>query len=235
LAELRRSTHCGLIATRERYANFVRSTCKGEDPDQHVSERCTALWNDAFETMRRQRYPKATDADMDLRCREVDCSEREVYELAVLASHDAAVTEEGAATASRIVAEHGRALGAAGRQEAEDAESRRRILTGIAVVLLAAQQARGQGTTRAPQTPVLMRPAACGSDFDCGMGMACVKPAYESTGTCVVTVNASGNQVFEIPRSDSVMPAGAGCTGGGTCPTGYRCELSGRFAGQCAK
>lgn len=236
----RRAT-CGLLATWDRYAAFVHATCKGEDPDQDVSERCTALWNDAFETLIRRRYPKATDPDIEARCGKVDCTELEIYELAVLGSHNAAVGALGTKNADRIIAEHDRAQERARRaraEQAEDAETRRRVLGAVAAGLQtfgqSMQQANVQANTYTPQAPA-MRRQGCSSDFECGMGKACVKPAYQSTGTCVRTVDGSGSPTFQSPRNDSIGPASGGCMSGGTCPMGWRCEYSGRFAGQCVK
>lgn len=66
----------------------------------------------------------------------------------------------------------------------------------------------------------------CSSDFDCGMGHTCLKPNGLIQGQCAISVNEYGNQVFELPRMDSVgiNRLDMSCMRHG-CPVAFRCDL----------
>ena len=100
-----------------------------------------------------------------------------------------------------------------------------------------------EGTLR-PTTPTpSLAPASspgvatgktCSSDFECGIGWACIKPNFSTSGTCLRSVNEYGNQQYNLPRLDSVapkMPSRHDCHLM-DCPIGFRCDTA---TGACVK
>jgi hypothetical protein len=69
--------------------------------------------------------------------------------------------------------------------------------------------------------------AECSSDFDCGIGYKCVKPPFESYGTCMKKVDEYGLPTLDLPSLDSVGPnmnISGDCDFDTDCPIGFRCD-----------
>ena len=69
--------------------------------------------------------------------------------------------------------------------------------------------------------------ASCSSDFSCGTGSKCVKPPFQSSGTCMKSVDEYGVQKFDSPKTDSIGPntnASGQCSFNVDCPIGFRCD-----------
>lgn len=98
------------------------------------------------------------------------------------------------------------------------------------------------GMAAASQPPAPVAPTettqaskACTSDFTCGVGYACVKKQFASSGLCAKTVDDLGVQTFDTPSTDSVgpkLPERTDCQYVTDCPVGFRCDLA---TGACLK
>lgn len=67
----------------------------------------------------------------------------------------------------------------------------------------------------------------CTSDFNCGIGFKCVKAQFQSQGVCMKAVNEFGDQQFNLPDNNSVMPnldIEGQCRFSTDCPIGFRCD-----------
>lgn len=66
----------------------------------------------------------------------------------------------------------------------------------------------------------------CSSDYDCGIGYACVKEPYNFSGICMQTVNKFGGPTYDLPRLDSVNIKSKGeCRFDTDCPIGFHCDF----------
>jgi len=67
--------------------------------------------------------------------------------------------------------------------------------------------------------------AGCSSDFSCGSGNVCVKAPFESTGTCMKSVDSHGLPTHNAPRADSINVNTEGqCKFDTDCAIGFRCD-----------
>lgn len=67
----------------------------------------------------------------------------------------------------------------------------------------------------------------CSSDFDCGVGVRCVKAPLESEGVCMKIVDEYGVQQYDLPDLDSVGPnmsIRGECDFDTDCGIGFRCH-----------
>lgn len=66
---------------------------------------------------------------------------------------------------------------------------------------------------------------SCSSDFSCGVGKACVKPMFQSSGVCLATVDAYGVKQYNGPSSNSIgVRTKEICTVNTDCAVGFRCD-----------
>lgn len=69
--------------------------------------------------------------------------------------------------------------------------------------------------------------AGCYSDYDCGIGYACVKAPMSYTGRCMQTVDRYKIPDYQIPKSNSIFPnieVEGDCRWDTDCPLGFRCH-----------
>lgn len=83
-----------------------------------------------------------------------------------------------------------------------------------------------QRQTRNEQRSKSQKPRrqGCSSDYDCGLGSHCVKPAYQAMGICMKTVDENGLQQYDTPRPNSVHVGSKQCTYDTDCPVNFRCD-----------
>ncbi|MGP1449832.1 MAG: hypothetical protein ACTTJS_01735 [Wolinella sp.] len=68
---------------------------------------------------------------------------------------------------------------------------------------------------------------ACQSDFECGIGLQCVKKPFETVGICMQSVNRYGIQQYKMPSLDSIGPnmnINGDCSFDTDCPIGFQCN-----------
>ncbi len=69
---------------------------------------------------------------------------------------------------------------------------------------------------------VPMTAFCCMSDYDCGIGNACVKGAYQSVGVCMQVERSLGvPNTTRMPNPNSVYPNMNPTVGPRFCPPGY--------------
>lgn len=67
----------------------------------------------------------------------------------------------------------------------------------------------------------------CSSDFSCGVGQACVKPMFQSSGVCLTKVDELGIKQYSAPSSNSIgVRTSASCHFNTDCPVGFRCDTT---------
>lgn len=90
-------------------------------------------------------------------------------------------------------------------------------------------------TYRSPQqaTPTPYMPLAaasgCTSDYECGLGLSCIKGPMQSTGQCMQKVNEYGTPLPTISNPSSTLPntnINGQCTLNSECPIGFRCDMT---------
>jgi hypothetical protein len=147
------------------------------------------------------------------------------------------VAEELARAAQRERAERVKREQAEQERLWEAREQRRRIGAAIAAGTKAYADAmtRPQYTSAPdpePYTPpaTVSDPPGCSSDYECGIGNRCVKPAGQFNGYCARTVNAYGTPVQNMPDPKSIGPGQRRCRFMTDCPIGFQCD-----DGQCVK
>ncbi|MCU7965169.1 hypothetical protein ACRN98_23545 [Shewanella oncorhynchi] len=84
-------------------------------------------------------------------------------------------------------------------------------------------------------TPVNMAPATtlitssgCASDYECGLGLSCIKGPMQSTGQCMQKVNQFGTPQPSISDPKSALPNTqfqGQCAFDHECPIGFSCNL----------
>jgi|GEM_PF-1578999 len=73
----------------------------------------------------------------------------------------------------------------------------------------------------------------CVSDFDCGIGYKCVKAPFNTSGTCMKSVDKFGIPTYNLPDPDSILPKTSGdCDFDIDCPIGFYCD---RYYKVCVK
>ena len=66
---------------------------------------------------------------------------------------------------------------------------------------------------------------SCYSDFNCGMGAACVKEPFKNRGVCMKTTNNFGVRTYNAPSTNSLGTKTSGsCTFNTDCPIGFKCD-----------
>jgi len=63
----------------------------------------------------------------------------------------------------------------------------------------------------------------CSSDIECGYGNSCVKNQFSSMGSCMKSVDSSGMQKFNAPRSNIGINTDSQCDLSIDCPIGFKC------------
>lgn len=179
---------CGLLSEQflkpDQVGAFRARVCK-EGADDPVTERCRSLFIDRVYTKFHQRYPNASDSDVDRRCASIEdqCASLANYELQMLRSHNDATWLRQRRAADEVEADLQKTLAHVERQRAineerADVERRNReIMQGIAASM------KGLGESFRRTDVVLVR--ACSTDFDCGAGAACAKSPSLADGVCV--------------------------------------------------
>ena len=78
---------------------------------------------------------------------------------------------------------------------------------------------------------------ACHSDFDCGFGNQCLKPAGSyGAGMCMVSVNQYGNQTFEYRKQQYKAQEVERCSWDTDCAYGEYCvKRSNDLYGVCVR
>lgn len=86
-------------------------------------------------------------------------------------------------------------------------------------------------------SPTVITPASCNSDFDCGFGNQCVKPAGTfGQGQCVTPVDEYGMKDISIPAPSAGPREVSSCSFDTDCPIGFRCQKkSADLYGLCVK
>lgn len=67
----------------------------------------------------------------------------------------------------------------------------------------------------------------CNSDYDCGIGFKCIKARYETTGSCMKSVDKYGVQQNNMPESSSILmrkKSDSDCRFDTDCPIGFHCD-----------
>lgn len=85
-----------------------------------------------------------------------------------------------------------------------------------------------QQSTPTPYTP-LTASSGCTSDYQCGLGLSCIKGPMQSTGQCMQKVNEYGTPLPTISNPSSALPnynINGQCTLNSECPIGFRCDLT---------
>jgi hypothetical protein len=113
------------------------------------------------------------------------------------------------------------------QQEREAARKREAMIRTFQAVSASMAAAAQQ-----PYTPAgtVYAPSECTSDYACGSGRRCVKPAGQFNGVCARAVNEYGVQSFAPPDLGSIGPGKRQCWTMAECPVGFRCE-----SGQCVR
>lgn len=230
---------CGLIAnkfTAEWVASYTKHICHedGEAP----SDQCVAQIVSEFRDEVTARYSLANRADVERACTSApaQCNTLERFELLYLASHDDVVFKRERHGLEEIVAraaEDESATDAAREELAQEDAHRRQAGAAVAAVGAAFQgfadgwnatQASSPAVRSAETTQRSSGPKSCTGDFSCGIGAACVKNQFESTGTCAKTVDQNGVQTFGPADPASV---GVGhpnqCSFNTDCTPGFHC------------
>jgi len=66
---------------------------------------------------------------------------------------------------------------------------------------------------------------SCYSDFNCGMGGACVKEPFKNKGVCMKTTNSYGVRTYNAPSTNSLGTKSSGsCSFNTDCPIGFKCD-----------
>ena len=74
---------------------------------------------------------------------------------------------------------------------------------------------------------------SCFSDFDCGIGYKCVKAPFQTSGTCMKSVDEFGVPKYDLPRVESIFPRTEGDFDFDIdCPIGFYCD---RYFKVCIK
>lgn len=231
---------CGLIAnkfTAEWVASYTKHVCH-EDGDE-PSDRCVGEIIDEFRDEVSARYTLANRSDVQRACSSApaQCNTPERYELLFIKSHDDVVFRRERRDIDEIVAraaEDERASDAAREELAQEDAHRQQAGAAVAAVG-AAFQGFADGWNAA-QSNNATSSKSCTSDFSCGVGEACVKDQFQSTGTCAKTVDRNGVQQFGTHDPASV---GVGrpdqCSLDTDCPVGFRCSKGSGTRGTCMK
>jgi hypothetical protein len=226
-----RNEPCGTLAdefTPDRLAKLAHELC-GEDPKDvsEISESCDDHLQGIFLKALLRRYPLATPSEVKSDCERTPdaCSTLRRTEFVYLNIHNAAVLARHKATIAEITREEESAQRQAAQQRdarEREAEQRRRVLDRISAAF--SGYAVGlQGTT--------VNSSGCSSDYMCGMGFVCVKPAYQAIGTCMVATNRYGTpDPSSMPRPSSVGVGATECISLAECPATFQC-----VAGHCVK
>ncbi|MGI2006970.1 hypothetical protein ACRN98_23580 [Shewanella oncorhynchi] len=83
-----------------------------------------------------------------------------------------------------------------------------------------------------PQTSpstLLTTASGCTSDYECGLGLSCIKGPLQSTGQCMQKVNEYGTPLPTISNPSSGLPntnINGQCTLNSECPIGFRCDMT---------
>ena len=67
----------------------------------------------------------------------------------------------------------------------------------------------------------------CDSDYDCGIGFKCIKARYETTGSCMESVDKYGVQQNNMPESSSILmrkKSASDCMFDTDCPLEFHCD-----------
>ncbi|MCG9965058.1 hypothetical protein [Shewanella cutis] len=68
----------------------------------------------------------------------------------------------------------------------------------------------------------------CTSDYQCGLGLSCIKAPMQNTGQCMQKVNEYGTPLPTISNPSSALPntnINGQCTLNSECPIGFRCDM----------
>lgn len=71
--------------------------------------------------------------------------------------------------------------------------------------------------------------SGCTSDYECGVGLSCIKGPMQSTGQCMQKVNEFGTPLPTISNPNSTLPntnINGQCTLNSECPIGFRCDMT---------
>lgn len=85
-----------------------------------------------------------------------------------------------------------------------------------------------QQTTQKPYQQ-LTTSSGCTSDYECGLGLSCIKGPMQSAGKCMQKVNEYGTPLPTINNPNSTLPntnINGQCTLNSECPIGFRCDMT---------
>ena len=107
------------------------------------------------------------------------------------------------------------------RERERETEEQERVFAAFAGAIAGAARALSaqHGTSGTLATPAA---AQCSSDYGCGVGKICSKPAGSYLGICATAVDAYGTPQPGPSRDGNVGPGTRQCTPGG-CSPGFRC------------
>jgi hypothetical protein len=240
---------CGLLSiqyfAKEYIASFIRTNCPAEPTDADVAH-CQQLFHEALLQAMRDRYGAEPVTDDGRSFVEIELDlvkEHNDVALAAFTKAANALRQRYTPQINDIIAEYDvesdRVITET-RSELDSAQRKRAALLGVA----AAMNSFGKGMTQTqvggnsyPNAYTPPRAAAsCSSDFECGMGSACVKDSGAFQGICAKTVNQYGTPTFEGPRPGSVGPGTGQCSFDTECPVGFACvRTTGGMYGNCLK
>lgn len=184
-------------AVRSRKQSGFAEECKAA-----IHRKAVAAFN--------RRYTRANGADVTAKCTltpEV-CGNFVNIERLYMASHNTAVMADAERRIGHLNAERRQAQNEARREREareREAEDQRRALAAVAGALqgmsaaMAASHASG-GVQASASSP------SCSSDYDCGYGKVCSKPAGQYQGICATSVNQYGMPQPTISRRGNLGP-----------------------------
>jgi hypothetical protein len=236
---------CGYVADEllsdEGIARFRATSCK-EGREDTISDTCVERFRGEFFSQLSARYPRAEPKAVREQCTSlaIDCNKLPLFELAVMAAHNAVVRARIRTESDALVEEHraeqlkrGRQVEAIEHARAEEAAAWRAVAAGLAGAARGMNEAMPPSQATGSTPSVVVR--ECSSDFDCGMGNVCAKAHMQMHGVCAKAVDAYGVQTFPTPR-DNFGPGGPGqCTFDTQCPVGFKCLTNGALSGNCVK
>lgn len=224
---------CGLLTERvtvEWVRRVMEEVC-GEDPNISRSldcdEKVRAKVVEAFQ----RRYTRVATSDVVAVCQHEPRRCQGTYEnleLVYMTAHNTAVIAIAQRGVAALRAEEREARAEArqqrearAREREREAEEQERTFAAFTGALAGA--AAALNTQHGTPTPGALSAAEqCSSDYTCGLGRKCSKPARSYVGVCATSVNAYGTPQYAPSRDGNIGPGKRQCLPGG-CAVGFTC------------